>query len=138
MRLKGNSQREFGLIPSNLYQQPGNEAEKGIANADLNLYHVIYINRRAMRLKSNSTNPETALTTARHYLQTGALLMALEQLDRLETWLTENPQGLHAERYRRELAALDKMAAQRRAQLLADVLPDLKTKKGQKPKAYAL
>lgn len=92
-----------------------------------------------MKLKNEATNPETALKAARHYLKTGALLMALEQLDRLETWLTENPQDLHAERYRRELAVLDDIAAQRRAQLLADVPPlYCRTKKGQKPKAYAL
>ena len=91
-----------------------------------------------MRLKEKHTNPETTLTAARHYLQTGALLMALEQLDRLEDWLTENPGDLHAERYRRELEGLDKIAAQKRAQLLADVPPDCRTKKGQKPKAYAL
>lgn len=82
-----------------------------------------------MRLKEKHTNPETALTNARSYLQTGALLMALEQLDRLEDWLTENPGDLHAERYRRELAALDEIAAQKRAQLLADMLPDCRTKK---------
>lgn len=91
-----------------------------------------------MKLKE-ATNPETALTAARHYLQTEALLMALEQLDRLENWLLENPEDLHADRYRRELAVLDDIAAQRRANLLADVPPlNCRTKKGQKPKAYAL